>query len=673
MFSKEALSQMSHEELVSQMLRLQETTLAGGDGDKTADERRHLSDGPQRLRKDTAPARTSGPLVSPPLQSSLRRGGEEAPAVQGGCVPMEDASFSHGGDNTSMISFLSTVPSVHTNIPDAFPTGSTVSAGIFVQPEQRSFSASINSIMPQRPTQLTDRVQINRNDEGTKCINHYQIVKELGRGTCGKVQLAFDLKNDTLVAIKQVRRADTKARIGGQTSAQMQFSTLQHEIAVMKKLRHKNIIPLYEVIDDPSAKKLYLVMMHASNGPIGRVQCDIDGKSDAIVCTPIPQDKLAKYARQILAGLEYLHNHKIAHRDIKPENILVDGNDQAYLADFGVSEMFDVSNRERLEQLMQESMAASRTSRGQQVERPIQGTKGTMLFMAPELWSGGKFAAEPVDMWALGITLYILLTGQLPLRTVTDIMDPNLPVIPTTYGSKWTTLLQGLLNRNPKQRIDVRAARAIVKSMNDEKSCDKPYNFLLNINDADVASALTPAEKQKDEADVEWLLDQHGGVDFENNSERAMYRSLDAYEDTGTGYALPHVMMSQDTTTPPSHTPVPCRKSDKLSINSGTVRNGSTLPWQQASVRDPRRNSTLTPTTNIGTRRSFRKTTPTTLLKESWEHKIATTTSEANESRPYSLQSVVESREQSVSRSRTRGGCLAALKEALCFAKSHGR
>ena len=101
-----------------------------------------------------------------------------------------------------------------------------------------------------------------------------------------------------------------------------------HEVAVMKKLRHKNIVTLHEVIDDPEAEKLYLVMQYVDKGPIATVQ------RDGTCTVRISPDRLAHVGRQVAAGLEYLHSKGVVHRDVKPENLLVDSNDRVFLADF---------------------------------------------------------------------------------------------------------------------------------------------------------------------------------------------------------------------------------------------------------------------------------------------------------------------------------------------------
>lgn len=94
---------------------------------------------------------------------------------------------------------------------------------------------------------------------------------------------------------------------------------------------HPNIVTLYEIIDDPTHDKLYLVTELVKNGTL---QSIIMPSKDA----SLTEEKIWKYFRQLIAALEYCHeNARIIHRDIKPENILLDENDNIKLSDFGVS------------------------------------------------------------------------------------------------------------------------------------------------------------------------------------------------------------------------------------------------------------------------------------------------------------------------------------------------
>jgi serine/threonine protein kinase len=101
---------------------------------------------------------------------------------------------------------------------------------------------------------------------GCKFINHYEIVDELGRGTHGKVKLGRDLKTaDSYVAIKIVERYSKRRRLGKLGNAE---DKVKKEVAILKKARHPNIVALLEVIDDPSRKKVYIVLEWVERGDI---------------------------------------------------------------------------------------------------------------------------------------------------------------------------------------------------------------------------------------------------------------------------------------------------------------------------------------------------------------------------------------------------------------------
>ncbi|KAI7162090.1 kinase-like protein [Hortaea werneckii] len=102
---------------------------------------------------------------------------------------------------------------------------------------------------------------------GRKLINHYEIVDELGRGTHGKVKLGRDLQTDnTHVAIKIVERYSKRRKLGKLVSAAE--DKVKKEVAILKKARHPNIVALLEVIDDPTRKKVYIVLEWVERGEI---------------------------------------------------------------------------------------------------------------------------------------------------------------------------------------------------------------------------------------------------------------------------------------------------------------------------------------------------------------------------------------------------------------------
>ncbi|KAF2018152.1 kinase-like protein [Aaosphaeria arxii CBS 175.79] len=100
---------------------------------------------------------------------------------------------------------------------------------------------------------------------GRKIINNYEVIDELGRGVHGKVKLGRNLATGEFVAIKIVDRYSKRRRLGKNTSHE---DKIKKEIAILKKARHPNIVSLLEVIDDPSRKKVYIVLEHVELGEV---------------------------------------------------------------------------------------------------------------------------------------------------------------------------------------------------------------------------------------------------------------------------------------------------------------------------------------------------------------------------------------------------------------------
>ncbi|KAF5223978.1 putative Calcium/calmodulin-dependent protein kinase kinase [Trypanosoma cruzi] len=322
---------------------------------------------------------------------------------------------------------------------------------------------------------------------GAKILNDYMVLKSIGKGASGKVKLAYSLSRNETVAIKIIPRPKKKAHFGaGRNASAKNAEALRREIEVMKKLRHKNIVPLYEVIDDPDAEKLYLVMRYVDNGPLAVVGAD--GR-----CPKMMPDELVLYARQILAGLEYLHECGVVHRDIKPENIIVDRNKHAFLADFGVAAILEEG-----------------------CEDIFNRFEGTPLFMPPELFfgvsnnddendhgdsspRGNPFA---IDVWSLGVAFYTLLMGRVPFLSVKDIeaVLQSPIVIADEVPQAWRLLLKSMLAADPRQRPKISDVRIQVEKMSCGKVMRQEEAVSPRLAPCDDDSALLRAENSNSNA-----------------------------------------------------------------------------------------------------------------------------------------------------------------------------
>ena len=123
------------------------------------------------------------------------------------------------------------------------------------------------------------------------------------------------------------------------------FDQVQKEIALMKKLNHPRLVTLYEVIDDESNDKLFMVIELVKGGQVmdwlgneaQRYQAHsiLKGNSVEGGGTRMTEASAKLVVRDVTRGLRYLHEQGVIHRDLKPENILIGSDGRAKIADFG--------------------------------------------------------------------------------------------------------------------------------------------------------------------------------------------------------------------------------------------------------------------------------------------------------------------------------------------------
>uniref|UniRef100_A0A8C7I8E3 non-specific serine/threonine protein kinase n=1 Tax=Oncorhynchus kisutch TaxID=8019 RepID=A0A8C7I8E3_ONCKI len=151
------------------------------------------------------------------------------------------------------------------------------------------------------------------------------------------------------------------------------------EVQIMKMLRHPHIIRLYQVME--TERMIYLVTEYASGGEILVNHLVAHGRM-------AEKDARRKF-KQIVAAVHFCHCRNIVHRDLKAENLLLDHNLNIKIADFGFSNLF---------------------SRGQLLKTWC----GSPPYAAPELFEGKEYDGPKVDIWSLGVVLYVLVCGALP-------------------------------------------------------------------------------------------------------------------------------------------------------------------------------------------------------------------------------------------------------------------
>ncbi|KAG8056634.1 hypothetical protein GUJ93_ZPchr0002g25211 [Zizania palustris] len=199
----------------------------------------------------------------------------------------------------------------------------------------------------------------------------------IGSGAFGQVYLGMNLDTGELLAVKQVLIGSNNAT---REKAQAHIRELEEEVKLLKNLSHPNIVRYLGTVQEEDTVNILLEFV-----PGGSIQ-SLLGKLGSF-----PEAVIKKYTKQILQGLEYLHNNAIIHRDIKGANILVDNKGCIKLADFGASK--------------QVAKLATITA--------AKTMKGTPHWMAPEVivGSGHTFSA---DIWSVGCTVIEMATGKPP-------------------------------------------------------------------------------------------------------------------------------------------------------------------------------------------------------------------------------------------------------------------
>lgn len=259
-------------------------------------------------------------------------------------------------------------------------------------------------------------------------IGDYVTTKTLGTGAFGTVKLATKKNSEKLFAIKSIsKQSILRSHMGAQ---------VKKEISIMKGLDHPNIVRVFEVL--MSTQYLYIVMDFAPGG-------ELYGK---ITRTGRLLDKeCRRYVRQLCSALEYCHGKNVCHRDIKPENILLDEEDNALLADFGFASIMQAEETDEFEQ----TTSMEGTSK---MMKEMSTMCGTMAYMAPEILHRDKYLGDKVDIWALGVVIYVLLVGFMPFKDE-DVTKSKYST-PRNIESDAADFLSKMLILNPTERYSAR-------------------------------------------------------------------------------------------------------------------------------------------------------------------------------------------------------------------------
>ena len=276
---------------------------------------------------------------------------------------------------------------------------------------------------------------------------------------------------------KNILRNNKSMLVKDETTGKMKAKDLlkevHKEIEIMKMIDSESIVKLHEVIDIEDHDKLIMIIDFCARGEI--MSWDPDTQLFAPCFRDLEffsEEEIRKIMRDLLVGLEYLHQRDIVHRDIKPQNILLDTYGVAKLADFGSSEIID-------------------KDKGDQ----FRDTAGTYHFFSPEM-SGTEaqvYSAKAGDVWALGVTLYCLVFNKLPfykeneMDLLQSIIDDEIVRGERQISDGLWDLLCKSLDKDPTKRPTATQLKA-------HPWVNEGYQLNLNQEGADMFANFTEQE-----------------------------------------------------------------------------------------------------------------------------------------------------------------------------------
>lgn len=289
--------------------------------------------------------------------------------------------------------------------------------------------------------------------------DRYYLLEMKGRGSFGEVWLAKDQQLDIDVAIKIYIALDSRGVEDFKTEYKTAFG-----------LNHPNLLHAlhFDIFED----RPYLVMPYCP--------------SSALDCIGnVSESTLWRFLHDVASGLAYLHDMGIIHHDIKPDNILVDPDGNFLITDFGISVKF------------------RSTLRRNSTRRIETGSRGSMPYMAPEMFDEKAEAVNATDIWALGVTMFELMTGELPFFGQGGSMQLNGAKVPEVSGN-WSDDLKQVvrmcLGAEPWNRPTAKQLVSYAQNAIEGKS-----NF-IKVNEERKDVDKKESEKSRKKSLTKWMI-----------------------------------------------------------------------------------------------------------------------------------------------------------------------
>lgn len=205
-------------------------------------------------------------------------------------------------------------------------------------------------------------------------LGEYEVLKNIGEGAFGHVKLAIHTLTGQKVALKYFSKARIQSmKLGARVIREIQY---------LRLLDHPHIIKIYEVINTPT--DIIMVIEFA-----GDELFDTLAKHG-----PLPEETARSIFQQLVSAVAHSHKYKVIHRDLKPENILIDWSGplpDVKVIDFGLSNVMTDGDF-------------------------LRTSCGSPCYACPEVISAKVYAGPEVDVWSIGVILYLMLAGRLPFE-----------------------------------------------------------------------------------------------------------------------------------------------------------------------------------------------------------------------------------------------------------------
>ena len=253
----------------------------------------------------------------------------------------------------------------------------------------------------------------------------YSINETLGKGTFGKVKLAYStIRNPhkkyacKILEQSNMKEKDDKKRC-------------QREMSILLQMNHNNVIKTTEIISD--TYRYYIIMEYCQKGELF---------NHIVEQSHFTEEKSAFYYYQLISGVDYIHSKSVCHRDLKPENLLLNEENELKIIDFGLSNFFLGDNK------------------------LLKTPCGSPCYASPEMILGNNYNGFSIDVCSSGIILYAMLCGYLPFEegegdANNEFLFRNIVECKVEYPEEFISpiakdLLKKIIVREPQKRITIK-------------------------------------------------------------------------------------------------------------------------------------------------------------------------------------------------------------------------